>query len=129
MRLRPVNSSGTSAPGASTGSMVMLSPSMSTPTPSDVRMSAVMPTSPTAGALVMVLGRVPSMAATMCLVTAFFDPLTWTSPTRGPLGRMCQASAVDASIGARLLVASRDSDEPERHVRCAHGASACVRRT
>ena len=56
MRLRPVNSSGTSAPGASTGSMVMRSPSMSTPTPSEVRMSAVMPTSPTSGALVIVLG-------------------------------------------------------------------------
>ena len=93
MRLSPVNSSGTLAPGPSTGSMMMRSPSISTPTPSDVRMSAVMPTSPTAGALEMVLGSVPSMAATMCLVTAFLDPLTFTWPTNGPLGRMCQASA------------------------------------
>ena len=64
-------------------------------------MSAVMPTSPTSGALVIVLGSVPSMAATMCLVTAFLDPLTATSPTSGPLGRMCHASA-NSSIGTRV---------------------------
>ncbi len=100
MRLSPVNSSGTLAPGLATGWMVMASPSISTPTPSEVRMSAVMPTSPTAGALVMVLGSVPSMAATMCLVTAFLDPLTLTCPTRGPFGRMCQASATGSTMAS-----------------------------
>ena len=56
-------------------------------------MSAVIRTSPTSGALVIVLGSVPSMAATMCLVTAFLEPVTRTSPTSGPLGWMLQASA------------------------------------
>ena len=91
MRLSPVNSSGTLGSGVSVGSMVILSPSMSTPTPREVSMSAVMPTSPTSGALVIMLGSVPRTAATMCLVTAFFEPLTCTSPTSGPLGWMLQA--------------------------------------
>jgi hypothetical protein len=102
MRLSPVKLSGTLASGLSTGSIEMRPPSISTPTPSEVRMSAVMPTSPTSGALVIVLGAVPSMAATMCLVTAFFDPLTSTSPTSGPLGWMCQAAARGSFIGPRV---------------------------
>ena len=58
------------------------------------RMSAVMSTSPMSGRWGWCWACVPSTAATMCLVTAFFDPLTSTSPRSGPLGRMCQASAV-----------------------------------
>ena len=81
-------------------------------------MSAVMATSPTDGALVMVLGSVPSRAATMCLVTAFLDPLTLTCPTRGPLGRMRQASGhrldhgVRGSAGPRRA-ADNPCDEPQ----------------
>jgi hypothetical protein len=41
---------------------------------------------------VMVLGPSPRIAATMCLVTAFFDPLTSTSPLSGPAGSISQAS-------------------------------------
>jgi hypothetical protein len=38
------------------------------------------------------------MAATMCLVTAFLDPRTSTSPRRGPDGSINQAS--DTSLQA-----------------------------
>ena len=109
--VEPGELSGTLASGLSTGSIEMRSPSISTPTPSEVRMSAVIPTSPTSGALVIVLGAVPSMAATMCLVTAFFDPLTSTSPTSGPLGWMCQAAARGSFIGRRVTA----GDGPETH--------------
>ena len=71
----------------------MADPSMTTSRPIERRMSAVMPTSPTAGALVIVDGESPMRAATMCLVTAFFDPATRTSPRSGPLGSMCQTAS------------------------------------
>ena len=58
-----------------------------------------MPTSPTAGALVIVDGESPMRAATMCLVTAFFDPATRTSPRSGPLGSMCQTASLSIRSG------------------------------
>ena len=64
--------------------------------PTAVRMPAVMSTSPTSGTLVMVLGPCPRMAATMCLVTAFLEPRTSTSPRSGPAGSMSQASDTQA---------------------------------
>ncbi len=100
MRFRPENSSGTRGVGSGVGEMVMASPSMSTPNPMDRRMSAVMPTSPTFGALVIVEGLSPIRAATMCLVTAFFEPATSTSPLSGPLGSMCQAGPVPSGVGS-----------------------------
>ena len=59
----------------------------------------MIPTSPTAGALVIVDGESPIRAATMCLVTAFFDPATWTSPRSGPLGSMCQTASLSIRPG------------------------------
>ena len=90
MRLRPVNSSGTRPPWKLVGSMVMRSPSTSTSAPRLVRILRVMPTSPMSGALMMVLGPLPSRVATMCLVTAFFEPRTRTEPDSGPAGSTTQ---------------------------------------
>src|SRR3546814_8776113 len=96
-------------------------------------MSAVIPTSPTAGALRMVDGVLPMRAATMCLVTAFLEPATCTSPLRGPLGSMCQdgpALALDASaggvMGERLSVdclgrTARGSGRPWHRARVSSG--------
>ena len=76
------------------------------PRPIDRRMSAVMPTSPTAGALVIVDGESAISAATMCLVTAFFEPATWTSPRSGPGGvdapGLGGARSADAEAGASM---------------------------
>ena len=106
MRLRPENSSGTRGVGSGVGTTVIEPPSMTTSRPIERRMSAVMPTSPTAGALVIVDGVSAISAATMCLVTAFLEPDTRTSPRSGPLGSMCQAgppgSAVTAGVGASM---------------------------
>ena len=59
-----------------------------------------MSTSPTSGALRIVLGPSPSIAATMCLVTAFFDPRTPISPRSGPDGSTCQVSVTLTTVGA-----------------------------
>ncbi len=48
----------------------------------------------------MVDGESAMRAATMCLVTAFFDPATWTSPRSGPLGSMCQAGPAGSAEAA-----------------------------
>src|SRR5580692_1228160 len=61
--------------------------------------AAVMSTSPTSGALRIVLGPSPSIAATMCLVTAFFDPRTPISPRSGPDGSTCQVSFTLTTVG------------------------------
>jgi hypothetical protein len=58
-----------------------------------------MSTSPTSGALRIVLGPSPSIAATMCLVTAFFDPRTTMSPRSGPDGSTCQVSVTRLLYG------------------------------
>ena len=61
-------------------------------------MPAVIPTSPTSGALLIMLGPSPSIAATMCLLTAFLAPRTVTSPRNGPDGSIRQtASALCAA--------------------------------
>jgi len=44
------------------------------------------------------------------------------------LGRMCQASAVGASIGARVLAAVGGEDEPERHDPCSVRVRTVFRR-
>ena len=59
-----------------------------------------MSTSPTSGAFLIVLGPSPSIAATMCLVTAFFDPRTWISPRSGPDGSTCHVSVTLTTVGA-----------------------------
>src|SRR4051812_37837998 len=74
--------------------MVTHESSMSTAQPRSRSMPAVMSTSPTAGQFSMALGEPPSTAATMCLVTAFFEPRTVTSPRRGPTGSMRQDGGV-----------------------------------
>ncbi len=93
MRFRPENSSGTRGVGSGVGTTVMRSPSMTTSRPIERRMLAVIPTSPTAGALEMVDGESAMRAATMCLVTAFLEPATRTSPRRGPLGSISQEAS------------------------------------
>src|ERR1035437_7806893 len=69
----------------------------------DSSIAAVMSTSPTSGAFRIVLGPSPSIAATMCLVTAFFEPRTWMSPRSGPDGSTCQVSVTQTTVGARPL--------------------------
>src|ERR1700722_8895672 len=59
-----------------------------------------MSTSPTSGAFVIVLCPSPSIAATMCLVTAFFDPRTQMSPRSGPDGSTCHVSVTQTTVGA-----------------------------
>ena len=80
-----------------------------------------MPTSPTAGALVIVDGVSAMSAATMCLVTAFLDPATATSPRSGPEGSMRQASAGSVRgrggggvHGLRVPAAGRGPPAPPR---------------
>src|SRR3546814_21185492 len=90
MRLRPENANGTLGVGSAVGSMVITSSATSTPRPIERRMSAVIPTSPTAGALRMVDGVLPMRAATLFWGTVFLEPATCTSTPRGPLGRICQ---------------------------------------
>src|SRR5271154_3809674 len=58
-----------------------------------------MSTSPTSGAFPIVLGPSPSIAATMCLVTAFFDPRTEMSPRSGPDGSTCHVSVTQTTVG------------------------------
>ena len=99
MRFSPENSRGTRGVGSGVGTIVMADPSMATSRPIERRMSAVMPTSPTAGALVIVDGESPIRAATMCLVTVFFDPATRTSPRSGPLGSMYQTASRSTAQG------------------------------
>ena len=50
----------------------------------------------------MVLGASPSIAATMCLETAFFDPRTRISPRSGPDGSTCQVSVTLITVRAKL---------------------------
>jgi hypothetical protein len=68
------------------GATVTSPPDRLTPNPMASSIAAVMSTSPTSGAFLIVLGPSPSIAATMCLVTAFFDPRTAMSPRSGPDG-------------------------------------------
>jgi hypothetical protein len=60
-----------------------------------------MSTSPTSGAFRMVLGPSPSIAATMCLVTAFFEPRTEMSPRSGPDGSTCHVPVTLPTVGCR----------------------------
>ena len=99
MRLSPEYRSGTSGTISSPGVIVIVSPSRSTPTPRDCSTSVVMPTSPTSGTLWIVEGELPMTAATMCLVMAFFDPATRTSPRSGPEGSTAQAVAGASDAG------------------------------
>ena len=92
IRFSPVNASGTRGWTALPGATVMSDPERPTSYPMASSIAAVMSTSPTSGALRIVLGPSPSIAATMCLVTAFFDPRTPMSPRSGPDGSTCQVS-------------------------------------
>ena len=80
---------------------VISAPPRSTWYPTASSIAAVMSTSPTSGAFLIVLGPSPSIAATMCLVTAFFDPRTEMSPRSGPDGSTCQVSVTQTTVGAR----------------------------
>ena len=86
IRLSPVNASGTRGSTVPFGATVTSPPDRLTWYPMASSIAAVMSTSPTSGAFLIVLGPSPSIAATMCLVTAFFDPRTWMSPRSGPDG-------------------------------------------
>src|SRR5260370_15612405 len=104
--------------------------------------AAVMSTSPTSGALRIALGPSPSIAATMCLVTAFFDPRTWISPRSGPDGSTCQVSFTLTTVGGpavglrrlgrgrrRLVPAQPRPDQPVRRADdpdAAHGEAQRV---
>jgi hypothetical protein len=90
--LSPLNCNGTAELAESGGATVRRSPSRSTEAPTARRICVVISTSPTSGTLEIVLGSAPRRAATMCLVTAFFEPWTATSPWSGPLGSINQAS-------------------------------------
>jgi len=94
IRLSPENDWGTEGSCTGPGATVTAPSSVRTSAPSERRMSAVMATSPTSGALSIVLGPAAMNAATMCLVTAFFEPRTRTSPRSGPTGSTCQAGVL-----------------------------------
>ncbi len=76
-----------------------------------------MSTSPTSGAFRIVPGPSPSMAATMCLVTAFFDPRTEMSPRSGPDGSTCQVSVTVTTVGPRPPVRREPATEAEGNSR------------
>nr|WP_230208138.1 hypothetical protein [Microlunatus sp. Gsoil 973] len=86
MRLTPLNALGTLGSATGPGMIVIASSDRSTVIPMCSTMPAVSPTSPTSGVLVIVLGLLANMAATMCLLTAFLAPRTVTSPRNGPDG-------------------------------------------
>jgi hypothetical protein len=92
IRFSPVNAAGTRDSSLPFGAMVISPPDRLTPKPTASSIAAVMSTSPTSGAFLIVLGPSPSIAATMCLVTAFFDPRTPMSPRSGPDGSTCHVS-------------------------------------
>ena len=101
--------------------------SCSTPTPSERRMSAVMATSPTSGTWRMTLGPSPSTAATMCLVTAFFEPRMKTSPRRGPEGATDQAlGGIMARVRRHPAPAPRRADGPDGGSRAGHPAGSGI---
>ena len=90
IRFSPVNASGTRGCTSLPGDTMISVRSRPVSNPIAFSMAAVMSTSPTSGAFRIVLGPSPSIAATMCLVTAFFDPRTEMSPRSGPDGSTCQ---------------------------------------
>ena len=63
----------------------------------------VISTSPMSGQFEIVEGEFPRSDATKCLVTAFLDPRTATSPVRGPIGSTIQASVLFGSVVSGLL--------------------------
>src|ERR1700716_3747920 len=100
IRFSPVNASGTRGSTAFPTSIVISASDRPTWYPTDSSMAAVISTSPTSGTLRIVLGPSPSIAATMCLDTAFFDPRTRMSPRSGPDGSTCQAPAMQITVRA-----------------------------
>src|SRR6266704_552275 len=78
----------------------------------DSSIAAVMPTSPTSGTLRIVLGASPSIAATMCFDTAFFDPRTRISPRSGPEGSTCHVSVTQITVRATSRAESELSAFP-----------------
>ena len=101
IRLRPVNASGTRGRTSPPGAMVISPSSRLTWKPADSSIAAVMSTSPTCGALRMTLGPSPSIAATMCLVTAFLEPRTEMSPRSGPDGSTTHVCVTPFTICGR----------------------------
>jgi len=95
-----VNASGTRGCTVPFGATVTSAPDWLTWYPMASSIAAVMSTSPTSGAFLIVLGPSPSIAATMCLVTAFFDPRTAMSPRSGPDGSTCHVSVTLTTVGA-----------------------------
>jgi hypothetical protein len=100
IRFSPVNASGTRDWTVPFGATVTSPPDRLTWYPMASSIAAVMSTSPTSGAFLIVLGPSPSIAATMCLVTAFFDPRTPISPRSGPDGSTCHVSVTQTTVGA-----------------------------
>src|SRR6202035_1319347 len=102
IRFRPVNASGTCGSTPSPATMVISASDRTTWYPMDSSIAAVMSVSPTSGTLRIVLGASPSIAATMCLVTAFFDPRTRISPRSGPDGSTCQVPVTQITVRPKL---------------------------
>jgi hypothetical protein len=98
IRLRPVKVCGTAGASSLPRSTIRVSASRSTVAPRERSIEAVISTSPTRGAFEIRLGPSPSRAATMCLVTAFFEPRTVTSPRSGPVGSIFQALVMGAIV-------------------------------
>jgi len=83
-----------------------------------------MATSPTSGTCRMVLTPLPKMAATMCLVTAFFDPRMKTSPRRGPEGVTDQARVLMADKATHLPARAPHEPAPSAVTRVDDRSSA-----
>ena len=110
IRFSPVKASGTRGCTSLPGDTMISVRSRPVSNPIAFSMAAVMSTSPTSGAFRIVLGPSPSIAATMCLVTAFFDPRTEMSPRSGPDGSTCHVSVTQTTVGRWL----RRRDRPAR---------------
>ena len=112
IRFSPVNAAGTRDSSLPFGAMVISPPDRLTPKPTASSIAAVMSTSPTSGAFLIVLGPSPSIAATMCLVTAFFDPRTPISPRSGPDGSTCHVSVTLTTVGAPPVRSAQFTSPP-----------------
>src|SRR5580658_4269691 len=70
-----------------------------------------MSTSPTCGALRITLGPSPSIAATMCLVTAFLEPRTEMSPRSGPDGSTVHVCVTPFTLCATRPASSQNATQ------------------
>src|SRR4051812_48747007 len=76
-----------------------MSSSTSTSHPRLSSIPLVISISPISGQFWITQGSSARRAATMCLVAAFFEPRTVTSPWSGPIGSILQVVAIDGVYG------------------------------